>query len=334
MLYRIIDTATANGHEPWLVPARFPQKRPKLPSSRMNQTRKPGNDLLNLPASGIPHAFGQLRRGPTSSALPCRPGMAAAAGIVVPIIKSLRLGDRVAYTDALGACAELALVPADRTVPVPKGLGFELAAACILQGMTTHYLVTDTRPLAKGDVVLVHAAAGGAGLLLVQMARMRGAAVIATVSIREKAERARGAGANEVILYSEQDFVAETRRLPAGKGVRAVFDSVGKDTFMKSVDCLAPRGMIVLFGQSSGKVEGVDPSILQARGSPYLTRPTLGHYVMNTKSLRDRAAVVFGWVAGGKLSVRVGARFPLADAAEAHRQMEARKTTGKVILAV
>ena len=296
----------------------------------------PGQALVRQEAVGVNFIDVYRRTGLYKAQLPHIPGVEG-AGTVAAVgadVKSLRPGDRVAYTDALGAYAELALVAADRTVPVPKGLGFELAAACILQGMTAHYLVTDTCPLAKGDVVLVHAAAGGAGLLLVQMARMRGAAVIATVSTREKAELARGAGANEVILYSEQDFVAETRRLTAGKGVRAVFDSVGKDTFMKSLDCIAPRGMLVLFGQSSGKVEGFDPALLQARGSLYLTRPTLGHYVMDTKSLRDRAAVVFGWVAGGKLSVRVGARFPLADAAEAHRQMEARKTTGKVILTV
>ncbi len=184
----------------------------------------------------------------------------------------------------------------------------------------------------KGDVVLVHAAAGGVGLLLVQTACMRGAKVIATVSTAEKAELARGAGAQEIIRYTEQDFVAEVKRLTGGKGVRAVFDSVGKDTFMKSLDCLSPRGMLVSFGQSSGKVEAFEPLVLSAKGSLYVTRPILGHYVADTESLRRRAGDVLGWVARGTLKVRIGAKFPLGEAAEAHRQLEARKTTGKVLL--
>jgi NADPH2:quinone reductase len=247
-------------------------------------------------------------------------------------VKSPRVGDRVAYANLPGTYAELAVMPADRTVKIPARITFEQAAAVLLQGMTAHYLVVDTCPLQKGDVVLVHAAAGGVGLLLVQTARLRGAKVIATVSTREKEGLARAAGASDVIRYTETDFVAEVKRHTGGAGVRAVFDSVGRDTFMKSLDCISPRGMMVSFGQSSGKVEGFEPLALSARGSLYLTRPVLGHYVADAESLRRRADAVFGWVAGGKLKVRIGAKFPLADAAEAHRQLEARKTTGKVLL--
>jgi NADPH2:quinone reductase len=223
-------------------------------------------------------------------------------------------------------------MPADRVVTLPGGITFEQAAGAMLQGMTAHYLAVDTCPLSKGDTVLVHAAAGGVGLLLVQVARMRGARVIATVSTEEKAGLARDAGAHEVILYTDKDFVAEVKRLTAGAGVRAVFDSVGKDTFLKSLDCLLPRGMLVTFGQSSGKVEGFDPLMLSAKGSLYLTRPVLGHYVADTESLRRRAGTVLGWVAGGMLKVHIGATFPLAEAAEAHRRLESRRTTGKVLL--
>jgi NADPH2:quinone reductase len=266
--------------------------------------------------------------------LPEVPGMEGAGTVeaVGAEVKSPRPGDRVAYANLPGTYAELAVIPAERTVALPGRIAFEQAAAVILQGMTAHYLVYDTCPLQKGDVVLVHAAAGGVGLLLVQTARMRGATVVATVSTAEKAGLARDAGAHQIILYTEKDFVAEVRRLTGGAGVRAVFDSVGKDTFMKSLDCLSPRGMLVSFGQSGGKVEGFDPLMLSAKGSLYLTRPVLGHYVADTESLRRRAGTVLGWVARGTLKVRIGAKFPLADAAEAHRQLEARKTAGKVLL--
>ncbi len=202
----------------------------------------------------------------------------------------------------------------------------------MLQGMTAHYLLLDTCPVERGETVVVHAAAGGVGLLLVQVARMRGLRIIATVSTPEKAALAREAGAQEVILYTQADFVAEVKRLTEGKGVRAVFDSVGRTTFLKSLDCLQPRGMLVLFGQSSGKVDPFDLGLLAGKGSLFLTRPTINHYIPTAESLRRRADDVLGWVAAGKLALRIGARFPLADASEAHRQLEARKTTGKVLL--
>jgi NADPH2:quinone reductase len=217
-------------------------------------------------------------------------------------------------------------------VRIPARVTAEQAAAVMLQGMTAHYLALDTYPVQKGDTVLIHAGAGGVGLLLIQVARMRGARILATVSTPEKAELARGAGAHEVILYTQADFAAEVRKLTDGKGVRVVYDSVGKATFLKSLDCLQPRGMMVSFGQSSGKAEPIEPTLLSAKGSLYLTRPILGAYVADRASLERRAADVLGWVASGKLSVRIGASFPLAEAGEAHRQLEARKTTGKVIL--
>jgi NADPH2:quinone reductase len=218
-------------------------------------------------------------------------------------------------------------------VKLPPRVSFEQAAAAMLQGMTAHYLALDTYPVQRGDTVLVHAAAGGVGLLLVQVAHMRGARVIATVSTPAKAELARGAGADEVILYTEADFVAEVKRMTGGRGVQAVYDSVGRTTFLKGLDCLAPRGMMVSFGQSSGAVEPLAPGLLSSKGSLYLTRPTLGHYVADAAELQRRAGEVLRWVASGKLGLRIGATLPLARAADAHRMLEARSTTGKVLLA-
>jgi NADPH2:quinone reductase len=294
----------------------------------------PGQVRIQQSAIGVNFIDVYRRTGLYHVALPVIPGMEGAGTVeaVGTEVKGLRVGDRVAYANVPGTYAELVVVPADRTVPVPAKVTFEQAAAAMLQGMTAHYLVSDTCPLQKGDVVLVHAAAGGVGLLLVQTARMRGATVIATVSTAEKAELAREAGAQEVILYTEKDFVAEVKRLTAGKGVRAVFDSVGRDTFMKSLDCISTRGMLVSFGQSSGKVEGFEPVILSTKGSLYLSRPTLGHYVADTETLRRRAGEVLRWVAAGKLKVRIGTKLPLAEAAESHRRLESRKTTGKVLL--
>jgi NADPH:quinone reductase len=294
----------------------------------------PGQVLIRQSAIGVNFIDVYRRIGLYQVTLPLVPGMEGAGTVeaVGADVKSPRVGDRVAYANLPGTYAELAVMPADRTVKLPARISFEQAAAVLLQGMTAHYLVVDTCPLRKGDVVLVHAAAGGVGLLLVQAARLRGAAVIATVSTPEKEELARKAGASEVIRYTEADFVAEVKRLTGGTGVRAVFDSVGRDTFMKSMDCLSPRGMLVSFGQSSGKVEGFEPLLLSAKGSLYVTRPLLGHYIPDTASLRRRADEVLGWVAGGRLNVRIGAKFPLADAAEAHRQLQARNTTGKVLL--
>jgi len=295
----------------------------------------PGQILVRQAAIGVNFVDVYRRTGLYQVALPMIPGMegagtveAAGAGV-----KSPKPADRVAFANLPGSYAELVVIPADRAVIIPSPkVSFEQAAALMLQGMTAHYLASDTCPLAKGDVVLVHAAAGGVGLLLVQIARLRGAVVIATVSTPEKEALARAAGAQEVIRYTETDFVAAVKRITGGRGVRAVFDSVGRDTFMKSLDCIAPRGMLVSFGQSSGKVEGFEPLVLSTKGSLYLTRPILGHYIADADTLRKRASAVLGWAAAGKLDAHVGAKLPLADAAEAHRRLEARQTTGKVLL--
>jgi NADPH2:quinone reductase len=240
-------------------------------------------------------------------------------------------GDRVAWANAPGSYAEEVLAPAERLVKVPAGVELPAAAAVLLQGMTAHYLVESVYPLAAGQACLVHAAAGGVGLLLVQMAKQKGARVFATVSTEDKASLAREAGADDVILYTKEDFAAEVERRTGGRGVDVVYDSVGQATFDKGIECLAPRGMMALFGQSSGVVPPLSPAIL-ARGSFFLTRPTLFHYVADRPSLLARAGDVLGRVASGALRVRVGATFPLAEAAAAHRALEGRKTTGKVLL--
>lgn len=294
----------------------------------------PGQILVRQEAIGVNFIDVYRRTGLYAVDLPSVPGMEG-AGTVEALgagVRDLHPGDRVAYANVPGTYADAVLVPADRAVLLPARITFAQAAAAMLQGMTAHYLVLDTYAVRKGDSVLVHAAAGGVGLLLVQVARMRGAHVIATVSTQQKAELARGAGADEVILYTEKDFVAEVKRITDGRGVQAVYDSVGRSTFLKSLDCLAPRGTMVSFGQSSGKVEAVEPTLLSAKGSLYLTRPTLGHYIADSASLQRRAGEVLKWVAGGKLSLRIGATFPLEQAAEAHRQLESRSTTGKLLL--
>jgi NADPH2:quinone reductase len=242
------------------------------------------------------------------------------------------VGDPVAYTSILGSYAEYAAVPADRLVKIPAGVTAEQAAAAMLQGMTAHYLCHDTHPLKKGETTLIHAAAGGVGLLLVQMAHNIGARVIATVSTEEKAELARGAGADEVILYTQVDFEEETNRLTGGKRVDVVYDSVGKTTFEKGLNVLRPRGMMALFGGSSGAVAPFDPLTLTAKGSLFLTRPSLGHYILTTQELRARAAAVFGMIRDGKLKLRIEHVYPLAEAERAHRELESRKTTGKLLL--
>jgi NADPH2:quinone reductase len=309
---------------------------PEVMEMRDLPTPSPGSGqvLVRQAAIGVNFIDVYHRSGFYPLPLPLVPGVEGAGTIeaVGTDVKSPRPGDRVAYANTIGTYAQFALIPADRTVVLPGAIQFDQAAAVMLQGMTAHYLVFDTCPLQKGDVVLVHAAAGGVGLLLVQTACLRGATVIATVSTAEKAEMARTAGAQETIRYTEVDFVTEVKRLTGGKGVRAVYDSVGRDTFMKSLDCLSPRGMLVSFGQSSGKVDGFEPLVLSAKGSLYLTRPILGHYVADTESLRRRAGDVLDWVAKGTLKLRIGKEFPLAEAAEAHRQLEARKTAGKLLL--
>jgi NADPH2:quinone reductase len=232
----------------------------------------------------------------------------------------------------MGSYAEYAAVAADRLVKIPAGVGEREAAAAMLQGMTAHYLSHDTYPLKKGETALVHAAAGGVGLLLVQMAHNLGARVIATVSTEEKAKLARAAGADEVILYMQADFEAETKRLTGGKGVDVVYDSVGKTTFEKGLNVLRPRGMMALYGGSSGAVPPFDPIVLTQKGSLYLTRPSLGAYIMTGQELEQRAGAVFAMIREGKLKLRIERVYPLAQAQQAHRDLEGRKTTGKLLL--
>ena len=258
-----------------------------------------------------------------------------AAGVVTavgPGVSDPKPGDRVAYTSILGAYAEYAVVPADRVVVLPDGVTTRQAAAAMVQGMTAHYLACTTYPLKAGDTCLVHAAAGGVGLLLCQIASRRGARVIGTVSTREKAALARDAGARDVILYTEQDFEAEAKRLTNGLGLQVVYDSVGKTTFEKGLNCLARRGMMVLYGQSSGPVGSFDPQVLNQKGSLFLTRPTIAHYIETRAELVARAGEVLAWVKSGTLKLRIEHEFSLAEAAEAHRALEARKTTGKLLL--
>jgi len=241
-------------------------------------------------------------------------------------------GQRVAYAMARGAYAEYAAVPTQSLVAIPDEVSFEQAAAVMLQGMTAHYLTHSTWPLKPGQTCLIHAAAGGAGLLLVQIAKILGATVIGTVSTQAKADLIREHGADQAILYTEQDFVAETKRLTDNKGVDVVYDSVGKTTFHKSLDCLRPRGMLVSFGQSSGPVGEIDPLLLSQKGSLFLTRPSLAHYVSDPAELQWRARDLFQWIASGKLQIRIHKTYKLEQAAQAHIDLESRKTTGKLLL--
>ena len=293
-----------------------------------------GQVLVRIAAAGVNFIDVYQRTGQYRVPLPFTPGQEA-AGTVTAVgtgVTDVRVGDRVAYTGVLGAYAAFAAVPADRLVPVPDGVDTKVAAAVILQGMTAQYLASTVYPLRAGDTCLVHAAAGGAGLLLCQIAKLRGARVIGTVSTAEKAALARAAGADDVIRYTEQDFETEVKRLTAGAGVQVVYDSVGRTTFEKGLNVLAPRGMMVLFGQSSGAVAPLDPQVLNQKGSLVLTRPSLGHFVATRAELLARAGDVLDWVRAGKLSVRIGLELPLAQAAEAHRRLESRGTTGKVLL--
>jgi len=258
-----------------------------------------------------------------------------AAGIVDavgPDATEVKKGDRVGYVMIPGSYAEYAIVPATRLVPIPPNVESRLAAALMLQGMTAQYLTHSTYALKKGDTALVHAAAGGVGLLLIQIAKQLGATVIGTVSTEAKATLAKEAGADHVILYTQTDFLAEVKKLTDGRGLDVVYDSVGQTTFDKSLECLRPRGYMVLFGQSSGPVPPFDPARLAARGSLFLTRPSLAHYTLDRAELLQRASNIFNWTAAGKLNARIDKSFLLAEAAEAHRQLEGRKTTGKVIL--
>jgi len=296
----------------------------------------PGQALVRIASSGVNFIDVYFRTGLYKADLPVTLGSEAAGTVeaVATGVTEVAPGDRVAYAMARGSYAEYAVVPAAQLVKLPAHLDFPSAAAAMLQGMTAHYLTHSTFALKSGDTCLVHAAAGGAGGLIVQMAKMLGARVFGTVSTQAKAEIARSHGADEVILYTERDFQAEVRRLTAGRGVDVVYDSVGKTTFDKSLNCLRPRGLMALFGQSSGPVPPFDPAILNARGSLFLTRPSLAHHLLTREELLWRAGDVLGWLDSGKLKLRIHRTYPLADAAQAHRDLESRKTAGKLILTV
>lgn len=293
-----------------------------------------GEVRVKIEAAGINFIDVYHRTGLYPGELPFTPGVEGAGVVdaIGPDVSRLKLRDRVAYAMNQGSYAEYAVVPAWRLVPIPEGVATRSAAAVMLQGMTAHYLSHSTYPVQPGDTALVHAAAGGVGLLLVQMAKRRKARVIGTVSTEEKARLASQAGADEVILYTQTDFEAETKRLTDGAGVNVVYDSVGVTTFDKSLNCLKPRGYLVLYGQSSGPVPPVNPQVLAAKGSLFLTRPRLAHYTADRAELLERSGDLFKWMAAGELQVRIDQTFPLAETAEAHRYLEGRKTRGKLLL--
>jgi NADPH2:quinone reductase len=297
-------------------------------------TPKAGEAVVKVEAAGINYIDVYFRSGQYKAELPLTIGMEA-GGTVSAVgsgVTDVKVGDKVAYTGVAGAYADYAAVPAARLVALPAGLTPKQGAAAMLQGMTAHYLACSTYPLKPGDACLVHAAAGGVGLLLCQIAKMRGARVIGTVSTEEKAKLARQAGADDVILYTTQDFEAEVKRLTGGRGVNVVYDSVGKTTFDKGFNCLRPRGLMALYGQSSGPVGAFDLQVLNAKGSLFVTRPSLNHHVATREELVGRAGELLGWIRDGKLALRTEFEFPLKDAAEAHRALEGRRTTGKVLL--
>lgn len=295
---------------------------------------KPNEAVVQIKAAGVNFIDVYFREGRYPSPLPFINGQEG-AGVVTEVgseVSNVSVGDRVAYTSALGSYAEYAAVPAARLVKVPDALTFEQAAAAMLQGMTAHYLVHSTYVLKKGETALVHAAAGGVGLLLVQMAKKIGARVIATAGTEEKAQLARDAGADECIVYTQADFETETRRLTDGKGVHVVYDGVGKATFDKDLEVLMPRGYLVLFGGASGAVPPFDLIKLSQKGSLYVTRPTLNHYTATREELEWRASEVMQMIAAGELKLRIHQVYPLAQAEQAHRDLEGRKTTGKLLL--
>ncbi|HEV7127037.1 MAG TPA: quinone oxidoreductase [Ktedonobacterales bacterium] len=299
-----------------------------LPEAGAGQVR------IKLEAAGVNFIDIYARTGQYQRQLPLVLGSEGAGVVdaVGPGVTDLHLGDRVASAQLAGAYAEYAIAPAAQVVPVPEGVETAVAAAVLLQGLTAHYLTHSTYPLRAGETALVHAAAGGVGALLVQMAKRRGARVIATVGSEEKARVARASGADEVILYTQSDFAAETRRLTDGAGVQVVYDSVGLTTFDQSMNCLRPRGYLVLFGQSSGAVPPFDPQLLNAKGSLFLTRPTLGHYIADRQELLWRVEDLFAWIRAGELTVRIDRTYPLAEAGAAQTALASRATRGKVLL--
>ena len=319
---KAIQVSRTGGSEV-LAPADLPEPEPK-----------PNEALVQIKAAGVNFIDVYFREGRYPAQLPFVNGQEA-AGVVTAAgseAKRFKSGDRVAYTGALGSYAEYAAVPEDRLVQIPDGLSFQQAAAAMLQGMTAHYLVHSTYKLKAGETALIHAAAGGVGLLLVQMAKKIGARVIATAGTKEKAQLARDAGADECIVYTEADFETETRRLTAGQGVNVVYDGVGKATFDKDLNVLVRRGYLVLFGGSSGAVPPFDLIQLSQKGSLFVTRPTLFHYTATRAELERRASDVLGWIAAGDLKLRIHKTYPLVEAPQAHRDLEGRRTTGKLLL--
>ncbi len=294
----------------------------------------PGEARVKIEAAGLNYIDTYYRTGLYATPFPFTPGSEGAGVVdaVGPDVTVVRPGDRVAYCLTLGAYAEYAIVPAAKLVPVPDSLSTEVAAALILQGMTAHYLTISTYPLNSSDVALIHAAGGATGQLLVQLAKRSGAGVIGTAGSEEKAALARQAGADAVILYEIEDFEAEVKQLTQGRGVDVVYDSVGQSTFAKSLNCLRPRGLMALFGQSSGPVPPVDLQILNQKGSLFVTRPTLGHYIASRSELISRAGDIFMWAVSGELAVRIDRILPLSEVAEAHRLLQSRQTAGKVLL--
>jgi NADPH2:quinone reductase len=294
----------------------------------------PGQALIKIAAIGVNFIDVYHRTGLYKLPLPFTPGQEA-AGTIEALgegVTGWAIGDRVAYTSVPGAYAEYAAVPVKMLVKVPESIDLKVAAAAMLQGMTAHYLTHSTFPLKPGDTALVHAAAGGAGLMIVQMAKGLGAKVIGTMSTEAKAEMARKAGADETILYSTQDFEAEVKRITDGKGVDVVYDSVGATTFQKSLNCIRPRGMMVTFGQSSGPVGQIDPLVLTQRGSLFLTRPMLAFHIATPEELAWRAGDLLGGIASGKINIHIQKTYRLSEVQQAHRDLESRKTTGKLVL--
>jgi NADPH:quinone reductase len=295
----------------------------------------PGEALVRVRVAGVNFTDIYQRKGTYQGALPFTPGVEG-VGVVEKLgsgVTEVKVGDRVGWVMIKGSYAELAVLPAQRLVPIPASVDDRTAAAILLQGMTAHFLVTDCYPVRKGEWVLIHAAAGGVGLLLTQIAHKVGARIIGTTSTEEKAKLAREAGADEIVLYTKEDFQVAAKRI-TGEGASVVYDSVGQTTFMKSLDSLRPRGYMVLFGGSSGPAPAIDPMILNQKGSLFLTRPTLGNYVSSREELMRRASDIFDWVTKGEVKVRAVHDYPIANAAQAQADMEARKTTGKVLLTI
>jgi NADPH2:quinone reductase len=295
---------------------------------------KPNEAVVKVAAAGVNSIDGQFRDGSLRTPLPFIPGQEG-AGVVTEVgaqAKTVKVGDRVAWSGVLGSYAEFVVSPEEHLVPVPATLTDQQAAAAMMHGLTAHYLVNDAHKLKAGETALVHAAAGGVGLLLVQMARAIGARVIGTASSEEKAALAREAGADEVIVFTRQDFESEVKRLTGGKGVDVVYDGVGKATFEKNLNVMRLRGMLVLYGMSSGPVPPVDPAKLSAKGSLYMARTTLAHFTATREELLARTGALFAMIADGRLNLRIAKTYPLADAAQAHRDMEARKVAGKLLL--